>query len=76
VRAAWEATERVRLGVEHFMDFGRADRWETARRQRHQLFATTDLKVSDRTEVQVGLGHGLTRNSDRWAGKLVVRLDF
>ncbi len=76
VRAAWEATEKVRLGVEHYMDFGRADRWETARRQGHQLFATTDVRVSDRAEVQVGLGHGLTRSSDRWAGKLVVRLDF
>jgi len=76
VRAAWEATERVRLGVEHYMDVGRADRWEAARRQGHQLFATTDFKVSDRAEVQVGLGHGLTRNSDRWAGKLVLRLDF
>ena len=69
-------TEKVQLGIEHYMDFGRADRWETARRQGHQLFATTDVRFSDRAEVQFGLGHGLTRNSDRWAGKVVLRLDF
>ena len=76
VRGAWEMTEKVQLGVEHYMDFGRVDRWETARRQAHQLFVTTDVRFSDRAEIQVGLGHGLTRNSDRWAGKLVLRLDF
>ena len=34
----------------HYMDFGRVDRWETARRQGHQLFATTDIRLSDRAE--------------------------
>ena len=26
--------------------------------------------------VNAGLGHGLTRNSDRWVGKLILRVDF
>lgn len=76
VRGAWEMTGKVQLGVEHCMDFGRVDRWETVRRQGHQLFATTDVRFSDRAEIQVGLGHGLTRDSDRWAGKMVLRPDF
>ena len=76
VRLAREVTEKVRLGVEHFMDFGRVDRWETTRRQGHQLFATTDVEFTQRTAVQIGLGHGLTRNSDRWAGKVILRFDF
>ena len=75
-RGAWEVTEKVQLGVEHYMDFGRVDRWETARRQGQQLFVTTDVRVSERLAIHTGLGHGLTRNSDRWAGKLVLRLDF
>lgn len=75
-RGVRQVSENVWLGVEHYMDFGRVDRWETARRQGHQLFVTTDVRVSERLAIHTGVGHGLTRNSDRWAGKLVLRLDF
>ncbi|MBD0270972.1 MAG: hypothetical protein ICV73_03495 [Acetobacteraceae bacterium] len=75
-RGVRQVSENVWLGVEHYMDFGRVDRWETARRQGHQLFATTDVRVSERLAVHAGLGHGLTRNSDRWVGKVILRLDF
>jgi hypothetical protein len=37
---------------------------------------TTDVKVSDRLAVHTGVGHGLTRNSDRWVGKVILRIDF
>jgi hypothetical protein len=76
VRAARQVSEKVWLGVEHYMDFGRVDRWETARRQGQQLFVTTDYRFSERFTLNAGLGHGLTRNSDRWAGKLILRVDF
>lgn len=75
-RGVRQVSENVWLGVEHYMDFGRVDRWETARRQGHQLFATADVKISERFAVHAGVGHGLTRNSDRWAGKLILRVDF
>ncbi len=76
VRGVRQVAESVWLGVEHYMDFGRVDRWETARRQGQQLFVTTDVKVSDRLAVHTGVGHGLTRNSDRWVGKVILRIDF
>jgi hypothetical protein len=75
-RGVRQVSDRLWLGVEHFADFGRVDRWETARRQGQQMFATADVRLSDRLAVHVGAGHGLTRNSDRWAGKLILRLDF
>src|SRR3712207_369675 len=75
-RGVRQVSENVWLGVEHYMDFGRVDRWETARRQGHQLFATADFRVSERLAIHTGLGHGLTRNSDRWAGKVILRIDF
>lgn len=76
VRGVRQVSENVWLGVEHYMDFGRVDRWETARRQGQQLFATTDVRVSERLAIHTGLGHGLTRNSDRWVGKVILRFDF
>ncbi|MBV1799067.1 hypothetical protein [Siccirubricoccus sp. G192] len=76
VRGVRQVAERAWIGLEHYMDLGRLDRWETHRRQAHQLFVTTDFKVNERLALHLGLGHGLTRNSDRWAGKLIVSLDF
>lgn len=76
VRGVRQVSERLWLGVEHYADFGRMDRWEAARRQGQQLFGTADVKLSDHLAVHVGVGHGLTRNSDRWAGKLILRVDF
>jgi hypothetical protein len=76
VRGVRQVAEDVWLGLEHYMDFGRVYHWETTRRQAHQLFVTTDVKVSERFAVHAGLGHGLTHNSDRWAGKLILRVDF
>lgn len=76
VRAVRQISDRWWLGAEHYADFGRVDRWETARRQGQQLFVTTDVKLSERIAIHAGVGHGLTRNSDRWAGKLILRVDF
>ena len=76
VRGVRQVAERVWLGVEHFMDFGRTSRFETTQRQAHQLFVTTDVRLGKRAAIHVGLGHGLTRNSDRWAGKAILSFNF
>jgi len=68
--------DRLWLGLEHYMEFGRIDRWETTGRQGHQLFATADVRLGGTTGLHVGVGHGLTRNSDRWAGKVILSFDF
>lgn len=76
VRGVRQVAEAVWLGVEHYMDFGRIDRPEAPRGQAHQLFVTTDVKLTDRFALHVGLGHGLTHASDRWAGKVILAVDF
>ena len=72
----YQVAERAWLGLEHYMEFGRFDRWETTRRQAHQLFVTTDFRLGGKVGLHLGLGHGLTRNSDRWARKVILSLDF
>ncbi len=76
VRGVLQVAERFWLGLEHYMEFGRIDRWETTARQGHQLFVTTDVRLGGRTGLHLGVGHGLTHNSDRWAGKVILSLDF
>ncbi|MDB5373047.1 MAG: hypothetical protein JWP04_1689 [Belnapia sp.] len=76
VRGVRQVAETIWLGLEHYMDFGRIDRPEAPHGQAHQLFVTTDFKLSNRFALHVGLGHGLTHASDRWAGKMILSIDF
>ncbi|TCZ66586.1 hypothetical protein [Roseicella aquatilis] len=76
VRGVRQVAETVWLGVEHYMDFGRFDRPEAPRGQAHQLFLTTDIRLTGSVGLHLGLGHGLTRASDRWAGNLILYVDF
>jgi hypothetical protein len=76
VRGVRQVAERVWLGLEHYMEFGRIDRPEAPRGQAHQLFVTTDFRLTEKVGLHLGLGHGLTHASDRWAGKLILSVDF
>ncbi|WP_149539719.1 hypothetical protein [Siccirubricoccus phaeus] len=76
VRGVRQVADRVWIGLEHYMEFGRIDRPEAPRGQAHQLFVTADLRVMEKVGLHVGLGHGLTHASDRWAGKLILSIDF
>ena len=76
IRGVRRVAETVWLGLEHYMDFGRIDRPAAPHGQAHQLFVTTDVRVAERLGFQLGLGHGLTHASDRWAGKIMLLVDF
>lgn len=76
VRGVRQVTETAWIGFEHYMDFGRIDHPEPLRNQAHQLFLTTDLKLSEKYSVQFAVGHGLTHASDRWAGKVILGVNF
>ncbi|MDO9707743.1 hypothetical protein [Paracraurococcus lichenis] len=76
VRGVLQVSERAWLGLEHYMDFERIDRPAKPAGQAHQLFVTTDYKISERFALQFGLGHGLTHASDRWLGKVILSVDF
>ncbi|MBK1660736.1 hypothetical protein [Paracraurococcus ruber] len=76
VRGVLQVAEQHWIGLEHYMDFDRIDRPAKPGGQAHQLFATTDWKISERFALHLGLGHGLTRASDRWLGKVILSVDF
>ena len=76
VRGVKQVREGLWLGLEHYMEFGRFNNWERGPKQSHQLFATADVRLSERFSLNIGVGHGLTRNSDRWAGKAILSVDF
>lgn len=76
VRGVRQVAERAWVGLEHYMDFGRVNRLETTAAQAHQLFVTTDFRLRETIGLHLGVGHGLTHASDRWAGKVILSFDF
>jgi len=76
MRGVRRVAETVWLGLEHYMDFGRIDRPAAPPGQAHQLFVTTDVRVGEKLGLHFGVGHGLTHASDRWAGKVILSVDF
>lgn len=76
VRGVRQVAEQTWIGLEHYMDFGRTNRFETTGRQAHQLFVTADFQLRQTIGLHVGVGHGLTHASDRWAGKFILSFDF
>src|SRR4051812_6312353 len=75
-RGGRQVAARASLRLQHYMDFGRISRPEAPRGQAPPLFPTTGLRVTDRVALHLGVGHGLTHASDRWAGKLILNIDF
>ena len=76
IRGVRQVAERVWLGLEHYMDFGRMDHPAALHGQAHQLFLTTDMRLGETIGLHLGLGHGLTHASDRWAGKIILSFDL
>jgi hypothetical protein len=80
----WEFEPRAQLGYalgdegsvgfEYYTVLGPVSQLDSISHQRHQLFATGKTKLSSRVEAGLGIGRGLTRDSDRWV--ITTRLEF
>lgn len=81
---AWEFEPRARLtyafdgdegiGLEYYSVFGPVDHFDERSHQIHQLFATVAGEIPAGVEAGIGVGRGLTANSDRWT--ITTRLEF
>jgi len=82
----WEFEPRARLdyalgneeaiGLEYYSVFGPVTGFDARSHQRHQLFATGKTELSSRMEGAIGIGRGLTSNSDRWVVTTRLELKF
>ena len=80
----WEFEPRARLtyaldgdegiGLEYYSVLGPIDHLDERSHQIHQLFATASGELRGGLEAGLGLGRGLTSNSDRWT--ITTRLEF
>jgi len=80
----WEFEPRAQLGyslgdersvgLEYYSVLGPVSRFDASGHQRHQLFVTGKTQLSRNMEAGLGIGRGLTGNSDRWV--ITTRLEF
>ena len=64
------------LGLEYYSILGPLEGFDARSHQRHQLFVTGKGELPGGLEAGIGLGRGLTTNSDRWVISTRVEIGF
>jgi hypothetical protein len=74
-RIADNLSPRWAVAVEEYSDFGPLHRFAPGREQVHQLYAVVN-RIGGPFDVEVGLGFGLTSQSDRITIKVILSRDL
>lgn len=68
--------DEASLGLEYYSVLGPVDGFDARSHQRHQLFAVGKGELPSGLEGSLGIGRGLTRNSDRWVITSSLEMKF
>ena len=74
-RVAMALTERYKIALEEYDDFGTISHFLPAAKQTHQLFGVIDINTKA-IGIEAGIGAGLTGASDHWVLKLILSRDL
>jgi hypothetical protein len=74
-RVAMAVTEKYKVALEEYDDFGSISHFLPAAKQSHQLFAVVDINTKA-VAIEAGVGAGLTSSSDHWVLKLILSRDL
>jgi len=74
-RIAMALSEKYKVALEEYDDFGSVGHFLPAAKQSHQLFAVVDINTKE-VGIEAGVGAGLTSASDHWVLKLILSRDF
>lgn len=74
-RVAMALTEKYKLALEEYDDFGRVSHFLPAAKQSHRLFGVVDVNTKW-IGVEAGVGRGLTSATDHWVLKLILSKDL
>jgi hypothetical protein len=75
-KATYDVTPRVAAGLEYYGDIGPISHIERSRDQQHLVFSVVDIDLGPRWELNVGVGAGLTRATDRLIVKMILGYRF
>jgi len=74
-RAAMALSEKYKVALEEYDDFGSLSHFLPAAKQSHQLFSVVDINTKV-IAIEAGVGAGLTSSSDHRVLKLILSRDF
>lgn len=75
-KISFDFTKVVSGGVEYYADYGSITSPDTLHGQQQQIFVVTDLNVSPKWEINMGVGIGPTSATDRWIIKGILGRHF
>ncbi len=76
VKVGYDITKVVNVGFEYYADYGRLTSPDTLHNQQQQIFAVTDLNVSPKWEINIGVGVGPTAATDHLIVKGILGRRF
>jgi hypothetical protein len=76
VKVGFDITKVVNAGIEYYADYGRLGDFYSLHDQQQQIFAVTDLTVSPKWEINIGVGVGPTSATDHLIVKGILGRRF
>jgi hypothetical protein len=76
VKIGYDFTKAVSGGLEYYADYGSITHIDALHDQQQQIFVVTDLNVSPKWEVNIGVGIGPTAATDHWIVKGILGRHF
>jgi hypothetical protein len=76
VKISYDFTRVVSGGIEYYADYGRLGAFDSFHEQQQQIFAVTDLNVSPKWEINIGIGVGPTAATDHLIVKGILGRRF
>ena len=75
-KASYAITPKINAGLEYYGEIGPVTAFDPLRKQQHLLFPVLDVDLGPRWECNVGVGIGLTAETDRLLVKLILGYRF
>jgi hypothetical protein len=76
VKAGYDFTKKVNAGFEYYGSVGPITGFDPVSQQQQQLFAATDLNLSEKWEFNFGVGVGMTGSTDHLIIKMILGRRF
>ena len=76
IKISYDFTRQISGGLEYYADYGRLGSFDTLHNQQQQIFAVTDLNVSPKWEINIGVGVGPTAATDHLIVKAILGRRF
>ena len=76
VKISYDFMRQISGGLEYYADYGRIGSFDSLHGQQQQIFAVTDLNVSPKWEINIGVGMGSTAATDHLIVKGILGRRF